>query len=267
MAKKPQKIDSSREPMVVTKSAPPERIVGSTSLLSRMLNVDRATVVRWRNDGMPTHDKRTTKRGDDFSYDLAAVYEWRFQQGIKTERERAVKEKSAATAGKPGARPEADPDDPSGTWVHPRTGKTYTNAEVIAAEKSKIMDDSERAEIQRRKAFTDFQKLDGKVSDNEDILALWAFHTGMLHAALENLKSEYRALFVQRDMHPNEARRLADGPVDEMVAYLKKTDPFVSPFDEEKDDEDEAGREPDEDDVSGERHEDDGSEAETTGAD
>lgn len=83
MAKKPQKIDSSREPMVVTESAPPERIVGSTSLLSRMLNVDRATVVRWRNDGMPTHDKRTTKRGDDFSYDLAAVYEWRFQQGIK----------------------------------------------------------------------------------------------------------------------------------------------------------------------------------------
>jgi len=75
MSKKPQKLDSSRGTLSVAESAPPERIVGSTALLARMLNCDRATVVRMREGGMRWHDKRTTKRGDDYSYDLAIVFD------------------------------------------------------------------------------------------------------------------------------------------------------------------------------------------------
>lgn len=120
------------------------------------------------------------------------------QDAIKTERERAAKEKAAITAtGRPGARPDADPEDPSGTWVHPRTGKIYTNSEVIAAEKAKIMEDSAGAEIKRRKAEADLEKFTGRLSDNEDITALWSYYTRMISAGLASIAASNHKLFVE----------------------------------------------------------------------
>ena len=61
MSKKPQVIESPRGKLEVAVLPPLERILGS-SLLARMFNVDWQTVNRWRDAGMPWHDKRTRRR-------------------------------------------------------------------------------------------------------------------------------------------------------------------------------------------------------------
>jgi phage terminase Nu1 subunit (DNA packaging protein) len=215
--------------VVVPEPIPFERIVGSTSLLARILNVDRATVVRWRNqtpDPMPTHgEPKRGSRADGHAYDLAAVIEWRFRQGLKAGVDRAVKERAAAA-----------PPVPAGGWVHPSTGKVLTDEDVINAEKRRIVADANKAEHQERIAYVKRMEAEAAVVDTEDATASFTYLCKMMYAGFAKAAVTNQKEFEDLGMHPREAVTKAHEPMVLLMQTLMQAklldDPTKEPIDE-----------------------------------
>ncbi|MCU1349580.1 MAG: hypothetical protein JWO56_2610 [Acidobacteria bacterium] len=246
---KPSRSPVERPVYEVAEKPPAERICQSQSTLALMCGVHRQTIKAWLEQNLPWHDKRETKRGTDYSFDLAAVMDWRYQRGLVEGREAALKE-----GRKPSASAVPPPGSPDGSWVHPESGVVYTERDAIIAAQRKLIAEAgkaESAEAREKIRMLEDRKL---VSRNEDIEAVFAFHVMMLRAALESLSDDLRKILIEADVHPDEARRRVSKPIEDMVEALIEADAFRDPteeyatHEERRDGPDEkAGDEPDPD--------------------
>ena len=246
MAKRVQDFDRTRGIGDVPEVAPPERIVSSASLLARMLGVHRQTVAEYVKRNMPTHKTKPRKNGGyDYEFDIAAVWEWQFQQGVVFAREQAAKESSRAPA--PAAVP-------PGGWVHPTTGKVITDEEVILAEKRKIIADANFAEHREGREFVKRRSEEGSVVDVSDGQAALAYFVALLSVGLLSIMAPVRKELEDLGMHPNDARAKTETPLLEMLTLMRSArldyDPTREDLVDELDDEDahvdDAGPGPDE---------------------